>query len=249
MPLRAPKGFIDETDPKVCQIGHPAPAWLVNYADLMTELVCFFVILYALSAALNKDVQKAKQEVEQTMKEEKAKVDVKVDREGMKISLQENGEMAFFESGKADITPGMADLLGKLTPKLKDLTSKYELMVEGHTDNIPINDEYFGSNWELATARATTVVDFLIREKGFSPMRLAAAGYGEFRPVCPANDTPQCRSQNRRVVFFIKTNAPHKESGPPAEASKKPVAGIGAAGVYCCSPSGAVRWHIARKAT
>ena len=64
MPLRAPKGFIDETDPKVAQIGHPAPAWLVNYADLMTELVCFFVILYALGASMSKQVQQAKIEVE-----------------------------------------------------------------------------------------------------------------------------------------------------------------------------------------
>ena len=64
MPMRAPRGFIDESDPKVCLIGHPAPAWLVNYADLMTELVCFFVILYALSAALNKNVQNAAQQVD-----------------------------------------------------------------------------------------------------------------------------------------------------------------------------------------
>ncbi|HEX4046542.1 MAG TPA: flagellar motor protein MotB, partial [Elusimicrobiota bacterium] len=71
MPIRPPKGFIDETDPKVAQIGHPAPAWLVNYADLMTELVCFFVILYALSAALNKNVQNAAQEVQKMMKEGK----------------------------------------------------------------------------------------------------------------------------------------------------------------------------------
>ena len=59
MPMRAPKGFIDESDPKVAKVGHPAPAWVVCYADLMTELVCFFVILYALSAALNKNVQNA----------------------------------------------------------------------------------------------------------------------------------------------------------------------------------------------
>jgi len=54
------KNMISMSDPRVCLIGHPAPAWLVNYADLMTELVCFFIVLYALSAALNKDVQKAK---------------------------------------------------------------------------------------------------------------------------------------------------------------------------------------------
>ena len=93
MPLRAPRGFIDETDPKVCQIGHPAPAWLVNYADLMTELVCFFVILYALSASLNKNVQQAKKDVDEMIKKGEMKGDVKVDKEGLKISLEEQGKV------------------------------------------------------------------------------------------------------------------------------------------------------------
>src|SRR5579862_1293589 len=109
MPLRAPKGFIDESDPKVCQIGHPAPPWLVNYADLMTELVCFFVILYALSAALNKDVQKAKKDVEEAMKKEQVKGEVKVNKDGMQITLEEKGENVFFESGSAELSPRMKE--------------------------------------------------------------------------------------------------------------------------------------------
>ena len=52
--------MIDESDPRVTLIGHPAPAWMVNYADLMTELVCFYLILYALSASLSKPIQEAK---------------------------------------------------------------------------------------------------------------------------------------------------------------------------------------------
>src|SRR3989339_2201867 len=98
MALKAPKGFIDETDPKVCQIGHPAPPWLVNYADLMTEMVCFFVILYALSAALNKNMQNAQQEIQQMMKDgELQNVEVKMDKDGLKISLEEQKEKAFFQ--------------------------------------------------------------------------------------------------------------------------------------------------------
>ncbi|MFA6094045.1 MAG: flagellar motor protein MotB [Elusimicrobiota bacterium] len=219
MALRAPKGFIDESDPKVCQIGHPAPPWLVNYADLMTELVCFFVILYALSAALNKDVQKAKQEVEQVMKEQKVAGEVKIDREGMKISLEESGQMSFFESGKADLSPGLIGLIEKISPELKTLSQKYEVIVEGHTDNIPINDEYFASNWELSAARATEVVEYFIRQKGFSPLAMAAMGYGEFRPVAP-NDTPANRARNRRVVFFVKTITPR--APPPGAQAAAP---------------------------
>ena len=71
MALKVPRGYIREDDPKVAPIGHPAPPWLINYADLMTEMVAFFVIMYALGAALNKDVQATKEAVEQMMKEEK----------------------------------------------------------------------------------------------------------------------------------------------------------------------------------
>src|ERR1041385_9221830 len=104
MPLRAPKGFISETDVRVSQIGHPAPPWLVNYADLMTELVCFFVILYALSAALNKNVQNAAQQVQEMIDKKEVAGSVKIDKEGLKISLQEQGGASFFQSGSSDTT-------------------------------------------------------------------------------------------------------------------------------------------------
>src|SRR5438132_6925565 len=103
MPLK--RDMIDATDPRVAQIGHPAPPWLVNYADLMTELVCFFVILYAMSAALNKDIQKAKKQVEETMKQEQVAGEVKVTKDGMQITLQEKGENVFFASGSSDLSP------------------------------------------------------------------------------------------------------------------------------------------------
>ena len=66
MPLK-PRDVIDANDPRVAQIGHPAPPWMVNYADLMTELVCLFVIMYGLSGALSRPVQEAKKEVEEVI--------------------------------------------------------------------------------------------------------------------------------------------------------------------------------------
>ena len=81
MPHVKVKNMISTSDPRVCMIGHPAPAWLVNYADLMTELVCFFIVLYALSAALSKDVQKAKKDVEEQMKQDKVATEVKVTKD------------------------------------------------------------------------------------------------------------------------------------------------------------------------
>lgn len=231
MPLRAPRGFIAEDDPKVAPIGHPAPPWLINYADLMTELVAFFVVMYALGAALNKDVQKAKQEVEQMMETEQIEGKVEISKDGMRITMQEGGETKdpggpFFESAQAELTPRMSGILDKLSPKLLELAKKnHEVLVEGHTDDVPITNDKFASNWELSTARATVVVRYLIDSTQFPPDKIGATGYGQFRPIVP-NDTDEHRSENRRVVFFVR-NTPSQKFTPanqktPEEPSAEP---------------------------
>lgn len=212
------KGMIAEDDPKVAQVGHPAPPWMVNYADLMTELVCFFVILYALSAALSKDMQKANQDVQEMIKEGKMQGEVKIDKEGMRITLEEQSQVAFFESGKAELTEAMRSQMDKLAPVLRNLSDKFDIVVEGHTDNVPIYTRQFASNWELSTGRATNVVKLLL-ENNFNPKRLAAVGYGENHPVVP-NDSEMNRKKNRRVVFFIK-NTPY----PEAKSASAPAGG------------------------
>ena len=216
MPLRAPKGFIDESDPKVCQIGHPAPPWLVNYADLMTEMVCFFVILYALSAALNKNMQKAREQVQEMMKNEMVAGQEKIDKEGLKISLEEQKDNVFFESGSAELTPQMKSLIEKLAPMLRPLAEKHDILIEGHTDNVPIHNDLYLNNWELSSARATNVVEEFVKSHAFPAKRMGAAGYGENRPIA-SNDTPEDRARNRRVVFFVK-NSLAEEGPPPAKA-------------------------------
>lgn len=211
--------MIDASDPRVTLIGHPAPAWLVNYADLMTELVCFFIVLYSLSASLNKDVQKAKKEVEETMKQEQVQGQVKVDKDGMKITLEEQGENVFFNSGSADVSPRMKEIMQKIGPSLKTLTKEnHQIVVEGHTDDVPIRSSQFPSNWELSTARATSVVQYMIKGMQFPPDKLGAIGYGQFQPIAP-NTSDENRAKNRRVVFFVK-NAPTKFV-PEKEAAKK----------------------------
>jgi flagellar motor protein MotB len=219
------KGMIPEDDPRVSSIGHPAPPWMSSYADLMTELVCFFVILYALSASLSKDVQEAKKDVEEVMQEEKVGGEVKVTKDGMSITLQEQGERIFFESGQAAIADSMKGVLDKLAPTLKKLSNQHEILVEGHTDNVPAVK--FGSNWELSTARATSVVRYYVNQKGFKPQRISAIGYGEYRPIAP-NDTSDNKAKNRRVVFFVKNNPPpdvvkaKKEAAAQKAADKNP---------------------------
>src|ERR1051325_11242616 len=129
MPLKAPKGFIDETDSRVAQVGHPAPPWMVNYADLMTELVCFYLILYSLSAALSKPMQEAKKEVEETMKQEEVAGDVKMTKDGLVITLQEQGYNVFFNSGSADLSDQMKKFLDDLAPTFTKLANKRHDMI------------------------------------------------------------------------------------------------------------------------
>ncbi len=219
MPMRAPRGFIDISDPKVCKVGHPAPAWVVCYADLMTELVCFFVILYALSAALNKDVQKAAADVKEIIDKGEMKGEVKIDKDGLKISIEEQGGASFFGVGAAEPTPEIDGKLSLLTPALAKLALDHEILVEGHTDGQKIHNEYFDSNWELSTARATSVARLLIEKYKMPAANIGAVGYGGNRPTA-TNDTPEGRAKNRRVVIFVKSSSIKKDvkaAGPESK--------------------------------
>lgn len=205
MILKPPRGFIAENDPRVSQVGHAAPPWLVNYADLMTELCAFFIMMYALAAAFSGTMQKAAKEVKETMAKEQIAGESKMTKEGLQISLQEQKTVPFFVSGSAELLPGTKMYIDKIVPALqKGMELKNNtLIVEGHTDNVPIATTQFASNWELSTARATNVVKYLVQKHGIPPERIAAIGYGEHKPIVP-NDTDENRAKNRRVVFLIK---------------------------------------------
>lgn len=109
-------------------------------------------------------------------------------------------DQVFFDLGKADLKPEAVEILNRLGPILKGIPNP--IRIEGHTDNLPINTAQFPSNWELSTYRATRVIRYFIEELGFSPDKLSAAGYGEYRPIAD-NDTPEGRSLNRRVDIVI----------------------------------------------
>jgi chemotaxis protein MotB len=105
---------------------------------------------------------------------------------------------------------GSAQLSGQAQPVLRELAGKLQplsniIHVEGFTDNVPINNFEYLSNWELSAARAASVVHLFTR-LGIDPQRLAAVGYGEYRPVA-SNDTPEGRAKNRRVVLVIMSGA------------------------------------------
>jgi len=75
-------------------------------------------------------------------------------------------------------------------------------MIEGHTDSIPIKTAMFKDNWDLSTARATSIVRILTKDNGFNPTRITASGRGEFHPV-KTNETDEGRSGNRRTEIIL----------------------------------------------
>ena len=92
----------------------------------------------------------------------------------------------------------------------------YDVRVEGHTDDIPIHDDEFDSNWELSSARATRIARVILALGAIPPERLSAAGYAEFHPVAD-NRTPEGRAQNRRVDLIIlpRTKVNFAAAAPP----------------------------------
>jgi chemotaxis protein MotB len=112
-------------------------------------------------------------------------------------------EKILFDSGKADIKVNGKKVLDRVAEILKNITDK-QIKIEGHTDNVPIGATLAGkfpTNWELSTARATTVVRYL-QEKGVSPAFLNAAGYSEYKPV-ESNETDEGKAKNRRIEIVL----------------------------------------------
>jgi chemotaxis protein MotB len=118
-------------------------------------------------------------------------------RDGLVISLREAG---FFDSGSAAPKPEALPTLRQIAAKLG--ATLYDVRIEGHTDNVPIHNAEFDSNWELSAARATRIARLFLDMKAVLPDRLSAAGYAEFHPVA-SNDTAAGRAENRRVDLVV----------------------------------------------
>jgi len=132
-------------------------------------------------------------------------VEMRMTSEGFVISLKELG---FFDSGKAALLPGAAEKIERIAKILSE--HKLELRIEGHSDNQPIHNAQFRSNWELSTARAMTVLLLLVDQSGYDPHKVSIAGYGEYRPIAD-DSTPEGRRMNRRVDLVVLGTTP-----PPA---------------------------------
>lgn len=116
-----------------------------------------------------------------------------------------------FDSGKAKLKRDAHGLLKKISAVIKETAPDRDIGVEGHTDNVPIKYSGWKSNWELSTARATSVLHYIIDECGIAPQKLSAIGYGEFRSV-DTNETKAGRANNRRVEIIILPKEMTKKS-------------------------------------
>ena len=234
--------------------------WLISYADFMTLLFAFFVVMYAISV-VNVGKYKVLSDalgdafggrgaavtpattVEQTfnlpnivarkraeaMRREKDRLTmlardltatlgplvkegkVRVTQNSRGVSVEINASV-LFAPGDAALTEISREALTAVAILLKN--DPHQVQVEGHTDDVPISNPLFPSNWELSAVRASSVVRLFI-DSGVAPARLTAVGHGANVPVAP-NSTPEGRARNRRVAVTIISALPDVTTEVPA---------------------------------
>ena len=136
-------------------------------------------------------------------------VQVHMDHRGLVITLL--SDKSYYDTGSAGLRPQTKKILDDVDVFLKKNDNL--IRVEGNTDNIPIATASYPSNWELSTARAVNVVRYLVEQDHLDPMRVSAAGYGQYHPRTD-NSTPEARQQNRRVdIVLLNANISRAEKG------------------------------------
>jgi chemotaxis protein MotB len=226
--------------------------WLISYADFITLLFAFFVVMYAISIVnegkyavlsealgdafggrslapqahtsvepvlpLSHIVNRKRQEAARRERErmeilakdltatllplvKSGQVRVTQNARGIRIELNAS---VLFAQGEAELQQDARGVLGEVAGLLGKAPQRIE--VEGHTDNLPITNTRFASNWELSAVRAASVVRLFI-DNGVQDVRLSAIGHGATRPVAP-NDTPANQARNRRVAVMILAASP-----------------------------------------
>lgn len=244
---------------------HPDERWVISYADLVTLLLGFFILLYAtadansakfiklsagLAQAFNIPVKEGaagaslleggsglvpagtqgKIDIDLTrirnlVQQESVaaglagKLLVSKDEDRITIRLADN---LVFASASADIRDDAKPLLKIVAAALQD--NKNEIRIEGHTDSIPVVTDRYPSNWELSSARATSVLRYLSEQLGVDARRMSAAGYGPNRPISN-NITPEGRALNRRadvVILYPQAQIGGRSVTDPTSSSATP---------------------------
>jgi chemotaxis protein MotB len=210
--------------------------WLATYADAITLLMAFFVLFFSFSkvdleiydqvaAGLNENMASQERKNDRKDLEEDLR-DILIQEgaeEAVKVGTDADGSITLELDTGAFFKPGSADLTDQAIPVLKSIYEElaspiylaFNISIEGHTDDDPINSLKFPSNWELSAGRASTVVRFMITE-GMKNTRLKATGYAHTRPKFPNRDAQGVpiidnMVANRRVVLRINRKPIYEE--------------------------------------
>ena len=253
--------------------------WMVSYADFITLLFAFFVVMYALSSVnegkyrvlsdsmvsafrnvhintssqiplmtippiqIQKSTAVRAQEAARQKQRDKMR-NVAKDIMEVMAPLIEQGKVRVIETSRGVsieindsilFSPGQALLQPPLVKAMQGIAevlapTDFPVIIEGHTDNVPIRNAQFPSNWELSAVRATTVLR-LFADAGVAAERLTAIGYADTRPVEP-NLLADGRARNRRVTILIESAMKEKGTelgleAPPAPQARPPESGAG----------------------
>ncbi len=202
-------------------------SWLMTYADTITNLLGFFVLIVSVSTIdMNKFAQvsegvkeqmksqqleitsmaKLKKVLDSLMKDKVATgaININMDSKGINMTAS---NASFFNSGEAQLLPDGRAIIDQITDQISKINDVFNVDVEGHTDNSPISSASYASNWELSADRASQVVKYMI-SKGIPKDHIKASSFADTRPVLPnedqkGNPLPENKSRNRRVVIRV----------------------------------------------
>jgi len=209
--------MIDEEDCEVCEVFDQD--WIFTYGDLVTLLLCFFILLFSMCRIDDEKIAEVSQSFKpsppgtpfvfsgkRSVLEAVARkleqldmpddVTINVSEEGVEISIKET---VLFEAGSAELTDEAKESLLTLTAVITSLPN--DILVEGHTDNETDTNSKYPSNWEFSAARASSIASYF-EFLGIDGKRLQVSGYGGIRPRF-YNDTAYKRSLNRRVDIML----------------------------------------------
>ena len=234
-------GLPEEEAPKV---DAGAPKWVVTFGDLMSLLLCFFVLLLSFSEmdrqkykqvagslkqafgvqrqtkvmempkgmkmiAIDFDQEVIATRIKETIGEqidemmssqlEELRDQIALEEGDNQVIIRLMGESTF-DSGKAEIRPQLKPLLKTIAKTLEDAPG--DIVIAGHTDNVPIRQGLYETNLRLSSARAAAVAEFLLANSHINPKRISTMGFGEYRPI-DTNKTAAGRQRNRRVEIII----------------------------------------------
>lgn len=166
------------------------------------------------------EMERAKAELEDRLKKEIADNQAKLEMTERGLVITFLSEV-LFDSGKAKLREDAKGKIDKVASVLKTTVSDLNVGIEGHTDNVPIKHSGWKSNWELSTARATSVLHYLIDQDQIEPQRLSATGFGEYHPVA-SNLTKEGRQKNRRVEIVILPKTTKQKSSEGENTTSAP---------------------------